>query len=121
MLTLKFLKPVLFHFLIAALLAVACVKAVQTVTSTGNTQTVQASMRLSRANRSARYWIAMHESGGRWHARNGSCYGRYQLQISYLHGNYSHRNQTDVANNYAFSRYGSWVGAKRFWLRHHWY
>lgn len=84
-------------------------------------QTVQAARRMSRRERAAKNWIAMHESGGRYNARNGVCYGKYQLNISYLHGNYSRSNQERTADNYVYGRYGSWVNAKRFWLAHHWY
>lgn len=86
-----------------------------------NIQTVQAARRLSKAERAAKLWIAMRESGGSYTARNGACYGRYQLSIGYLHGNLSPKNQERVADNYVYGRYGSWVNAKRFWLSHHWY
>lgn len=76
---------------------------------------------LSRANSAAKAWIANHESGGSYTASNGSCYGKYQLSISYYGGNLSHKNQERTANRYVKSRYGSWVKAKAFWLSHNWY
>lgn len=76
---------------------------------------------LSRANAAAKAWIARRESGGSYTASNGSCYGKYQLLISYYGGNLSHKNQERTANRYAKSRYGSWVKAKAFWLSHNWY
>ncbi|CAI2652448.1 hypothetical protein AKUH4B410M_13230 [Apilactobacillus kunkeei] len=76
---------------------------------------------LSRANAAAKAWIANHESGGSYTASNGSCYGKYQLLISYYGGNLSHKNQERTANRYVKSRYGSWVKAKAFWLSHNWY
>ncbi|CAI2644516.1 hypothetical protein AKUA2003_12160 [Apilactobacillus kunkeei] len=76
---------------------------------------------LSRANSAAKAWIARHESGGSYTASNGSCYGKYQLLISYYGGNLSHKNQERTANRYVKSRYGSWVKAKAFWLSHNWY
>src|SRR5699024_7865494 len=90
-------------------------------TNTSTTQTVQAARKLSKAEKAAKRWIAMRESGGSYTARNGVCYGKYQLNIGYLHGNLSPKNQERVADNYVYGRYGSWVNAKRFWLAHNWY
>ncbi|MBT8852242.1 aggregation-promoting factor C-terminal-like domain-containing protein, partial [Lactobacillus delbrueckii subsp. bulgaricus] len=73
------------------------------------------------SEKAAKYWIAMRESGGYYTARNGSCYGRYQLLISYLGGDLSKKNQERTADRYVYGRYGSWVNAKRFWLAHNWY
>lgn len=77
--------------------------------------------RLSPAERAAKIWIAERESSLSYSARNGQNYGRFQLNISYLHGNYSHVNQERTADRYVKDRYGSWAAAKRFWLAHHWY
>lgn len=76
---------------------------------------------LSAANASAKRFIAIRESGGSYSASNGTCYGKYQLSIASYHGNYSARNQELTADHYANSRYGSWLGAKNFWLSHGWY
>ncbi|KOY75928.1 Aggregation promoting factor [Apilactobacillus kunkeei] len=76
---------------------------------------------LSKKNIAARRWISFHESTNRYYARNGVCYGKFQLDISYLHGDKSKKNQELTANRYVASRYGSWVNAKKFWQRHHWY
>ncbi|MGR3742019.1 aggregation-promoting factor [Companilactobacillus sp. DQM5] len=70
---------------------------------------------------SAKEWIAQRESHGSYSARNGMFIGRYQLTDAYLHGDYSPANQERVAHNYVYSRYGSWQGAKNFWLSHGWY
>ncbi|GAA5499051.1 hypothetical protein Lpla01_01405 [Lactiplantibacillus plajomi] len=43
---------------------------------------------LSKKQRAAKKWIAYRESGYSYTARNGKCYGRYQLLRSYLHGDY---------------------------------
>lgn len=75
----------------------------------------------SSAETAAKNWIAMRESSGSYTARNGQYYGKYQLSLSYLGGNLSPANQERVANNYVKGRYGSWVNAKNFWLRHGWY
>lgn len=77
--------------------------------------------RLSVANAAAKHFIAMRESGGSYSASNGTCYGKYQLSIASYHGNYSAHNQEITADHYAKSRYGSWLGAKNFWLSHGWY
>ncbi len=119
---LKHVKSTLVKFITAFAIALAGVSAVQAVnTNTNNTQTVQAARKLSKAEKAAKYWIAMHESHGSYTARNGVCYGRYQLNLAYLHGNLSPKNQEIAADNYVYSRYGSWVNAKRFWLAHSWY
>lgn len=88
-----------------------------TVAQSSNTQ-VSASTGNSS---SAKEWIAMRESSGNYAASNGRYFGRYQLDKSYLHGDYSPANQERVANNYVSSRYGSWENAKSFWQQHGWY
>ena len=77
--------------------------------------------KLSRSERAAKEWIAFKESSYDYHAKNGVHYGRFQLDKSYLHGNYSIANQERTADRYVKKRYGSWVAAKRFWLSHGWY
>ncbi len=52
-------------------------------------QIAKINAKLSKANRAAKNWIAYRESGYSYTARNGRCYGRYQLLRSYLHGNLS--------------------------------
>jgi len=84
-------------------------------------QIAQINSRLSGSNKNAKNWIAYRESGYRYNAHNGKCYGRYQLLKSYLHGDLSAVNQERRANAYVSGRYGSWVRAKQFWQRHHWY
>lgn len=81
-----------------------------------NTATSQAP-----TSNTAKEWIAQRESGGSYTARNGRYYGRYQLDSSYLKGNYSAANQEKVADNYVANRYGSWENAKAHWLSHGWY
>lgn len=84
-----------------------------TTTTTTNTTT-------STTN-SAKEWIANKESGGSYTASNGQFVGRYQLSSSYLNGDYSASNQERVADQYVTSRYGSWEGAKSFWMANGWY
>ncbi len=120
----KNVKSVLVKLVAAVAIALAALVTVQVFTannSHANVQTVQAARKLSKREKAAKRWIAMHESGGNYRARNGACYGKYQLNIAYLHGNLSAKNQERTADRYVHGRYGSWVNAKRFWLRHHWY
>lgn len=70
---------------------------------------------------SAKEWIAQKESGGSYSATNGKYIGRYQLDSSYLNGDYSAENQERVAENYVTERYGSWENAQAFWLANGWY
>ena len=70
---------------------------------------------------SAKEWIASRESGGSYSARNGRYVGRYQLDASYLNGDYSQANQERVADNYVHSRYGSWSNAQAAWQAKGWY
>ncbi|TSO27086.1 aggregation promoting factor surface protein [Lactobacillus sp. LL6] len=115
-------KSTIVKLIAAIALAFTAVVAVQTITANSSNTTVQAATRkLSKKEKAAKHWIAMRESGGSYTARNGVCYGRYQLNIGYLHGDYSKKNQERTADNYVYGRYGSWVNAKRFWLSHHWY
>lgn len=73
------------------------------------------------SEKQAKEWIAGRESSGSYSAQNGRYYGRYQLDLSYLHGDLSSANQERVADNYVKSRYGSWVNAQAFWQSHGWY
>lgn len=70
---------------------------------------------------SAKEWIAQKESGGSYSATNGRYIGRYQLDASYLNGDYSEANQERVADSYVAGRYGSWEAAQSFWLANGWY
>lgn len=65
--------------------------------------------------------IAQRESGGSYYAQNGQYYGRYQLSLSYLGGDLSPANQERVADNYVYSRYGSWENALTFRNNNGWY
>ena len=85
------------------------------------TTTVSASDGLSAEDAAAKEWIAQKESSGSYTAQNGQYYGRYQLTITYLNGDLSPANQEKVANQYVVNRYGSWSGAKNFWLANGWY
>lgn len=89
-------------------------------TNTANTQ-AQSTATYTGASSSAKEWIAQKESGGSYTAQNGRYYGRYQLDSSYLNGDYSPENQERVADNYVANRYGSWENAQQFWLTHGWY
>lgn len=70
---------------------------------------------------SAKEWIAQKESSGSYSATNGKYIGRYQLDASYLNGDYSEANQERVADSYVAGRYGSWEAAQAFWLANGWY
>lgn len=70
---------------------------------------------------SAKEWIAQRESSGSYSATNGRYIGRYQLDSSYLNGDYSPANQERVADAYVAGRYGSWEGALSFWQANGWY
>lgn len=69
----------------------------------------------------AKAWIAAHESGNNYGARNGKYIGKYQLSAAYLNGDYSPANQERVADQYVAGRYGSWTNAKQHWLSNGWY
>lgn len=72
-------------------------------------------------NSSAKDIIAQRESGGNYGAQNGRYQGRYQLDASYLNGDYSPANQERVADEYVAGRYGSWDNALAFWNNNGWY
>ena len=76
---------------------------------------------VSGSEQSAKEWIANRESGGSYGATNGRYIGRYQLDASYLNGDYSEANQERVAQQYVTNRYGSWANAQSFWQSHGWY
>lgn len=69
----------------------------------------------------AKAWIANRESGGSYTAQNGKYTGKYQLDASYLNGDYSPANQELVADQYCAQRYGSWQNAKAHWESHGWW
>lgn len=83
-----------------------------------NQNNVDTTPLLSSSEANAKAWIAAHESGGSYSARNGQYIGKYQLTASYLHGDYSAANQERVADQYVKSRYGSWTAAKHYWMMH---
>jgi len=76
---------------------------------------------VSTGTNDAKEWIAQKESSGSYTATNGRYIGRYQLDSSYLNGDYSAANQERVAEQYVASRYGSWEAAQAFWLANGWY
>lgn len=65
--------------------------------------------------------IAHAESGGDYNARNGRYIGKYQLDATYLNGDYSPANQERVFQQYCQQRYGSVNGALQFRQSHGWY
>ena len=73
------------------------------------------------AEAAAKEWIAFRESGGSYDARNGQYIGRYQLDSSYLDGDWSEEHQEEVAEAYVADRYGSWQAAQEHWESHGWY
>lgn len=86
-----------------------------------NTQEETTSTDLSGSESEAKEIIANRESGGSYDARNGRYIGRYQLDSSYLNGDYSAANQESVADQYVSNRYGSWQNALTFWNQNGWY
>lgn len=73
------------------------------------------------AEAAAKEWIAWRESGGDYNATNGRYIGRYQLDSSYLNGDYSEENQEAAAEAYVADRYGSWQAAQEHHESHGWY
>lgn len=76
---------------------------------------------VAQSTNSAKEWIASKESSGNYDARNGRYVGRYQLDASYLNGDFSPANQERVVEQYVSERYGSWENAQAFWLANGWY
>lgn len=70
---------------------------------------------------SAKEYIIYRESRGDYSATNGRYYGAYQLDSSYLDGDFSPEHQDEVAEEYVRGRYGSWSAAAEFWDSHNWY
>ena len=86
-----------------------------------NNNQVSQSSQTTTSGPSAENKIAQAESGGSWTAQNGQYYGKYQLDSSYLHGNYSPANQEKVFHQYCNQRYGSVQSALSFRESHGWY
>lgn len=105
--------------------SVQAVSQAQTVESTGSSSSESKVSAVgtgeSSAEASARAWIVQRESGGDYNARNGKYIGKYQLDKSYLNGDYSPANQEKTAERYVKQRYGSWVNAQKHWQTHNWY
>lgn len=106
--------------------SVQAVSQAQTVESTGSSSSSESKVSAvgtneSSAEASARAWIVQRESGGDYNARNGKYIGKYQLDRSYLNGDYSPANQEKTAERYVKQRYGSWVNAQKHWQTHIWY
>ena len=93
----------------------------QTTTTNDTPVTQQAPTTSGISSNSAKEAIAQKESGGSYTATNGKYIGRYQLDASYLNGNYSIENQEKVAEQYVAQRYGSWDAALAFHNAHGWY
>lgn len=91
-------------------------------TTTNNTPVTQQAPATSVvSSNSAKEAIAQKESGGSYTATNSKYIGRYQLDASYLNGDYSIANQEKVADQYVAQRYGSWDAALAFHNAHGWY
>ena len=88
--------------------------------SQNNNQTSQSSQ-ITTNGSSAENQIAQAESGGSWTAQNSRYYGKFQLDSSYLHGDYSPANQEKVFHQYCNQRYGSVQSALSFRESHGWY
>ena len=94
---------------------------VQTETQAAPVAETQSAPAATETTTTATEWIAQKESSGSYTATNGRYIGRYQLDSSYLNGDYSAANQEKVAEQYVASRYGSWEAAKAFWEANGWY
>lgn len=106
--------------------SVQAVSQAQATESTGSSSSSESEVSAvgtgeSSAEASARAWIVQRESGGDYNARNGKYIGKYQLDKSYLNGDYSPANQEKTAERYVKQRYGSWVNAQKHWQTHNWY
>lgn len=106
--------------------SVQAVSQAQAIESTGSSSSFESEVSAvgtgeSSAEASARAWIVQRESGGDYNARNGKYIGKYQLDKSYLNGDYSPANQEKTAERYVNQRYGSWVNAQKHWQTHNWY
>ena len=106
--------------------SVQAVSQAQTIESKGSSSSSESEVSAvgtgeSSAEASARAWIVQRESGGDYNARNGKYIGKYQLDKSYLNGDYSPANQEKTAERYVKQRYGSWVNAQKHWQTHNWY
>lgn len=76
---LKKSKSIILKLVAALALSFGFTTIAQVTNDHASVQTVQAAKKLSGAERAAKNWIAMRESGGNYYARNGVCYGKYQL------------------------------------------
>ncbi|WP_429970773.1 LysM peptidoglycan-binding domain-containing protein [Fructilactobacillus sp. Tb1] len=94
---------------------------VQQATPAATSTTATSTSSVSGSDASAKDIIAGRESGGSYTAQNGRYVGKYQLDASYLNGDYSAANQDAVADSYVASRYGSWSNALAFWNNNGWY
>lgn len=97
------------------------VQSTQPAQASATTNNSTASASLNGSEQAAKDWIAGRESGGSYSAMNGRYVGKFQLDSSYLNGDYSPANQERVADNYTAQRYGSWAGAKAHWEQFGWY
>lgn len=91
------------------------------VANTNNNAAAPATTSSSLSNNAAANAIAQAESGGSYTAQNGRYYGKYQLDVSYLHGDLSPVNQDRVFQQYCNQRYGSISNALAFRQAHGWY
>lgn len=89
--------------------------------TTNQTQAQQHVEHYDSSFENAKNEIAQQESSGSYTAVNGKYYGKYQLDISYLHGDLSPENQEKTFINYCNSRYGSVQNALAFRQLHNWY
>lgn len=93
----------------------------QNTTTNTTSVTQQAPVTSGVSSNSAKEAIAQKESGGSYTFTNSKYIGRYQLDASYLNGDYSIANQEKVADQYVAQRYGSWEEALAFHNTHGWY
>ncbi len=110
-----------FFMVIVMVVSMALPSATGVIGTTTADASVKYVCTLTKKEKKAKAWIAGKESGGNYRARNGRYYGKYQLTVSMLHGDYSKSNHEKTADNYAHNGYGSWQGAKRHWLGYGWF
>lgn len=93
----------------------------QDTTTDNNSNDVSQTVNSNESDDSASEQIAMAESSNSYTAQNGRYYGKYQLDISYLHGDLSPANQERTFIQYCNNRYGSVENALAFRRLHNWY
>ncbi|GBG95613.1 peptidoglycan-binding protein LysM [Ligilactobacillus salitolerans] len=114
-------RPVVAQAKVQQTRQAAPAKTVSVQTPAASTTSYTSTTTVSGSEASAKNFISTQESGNSYSASNGRFIGKYQLDASYLNGDYSAANQEKVAQQYVSSRYGSWANAASFWKQNGWY